>query len=228
MTLCMRISLAAVVVCGCWSSSSPPAKQPEATPAPAPAPTASVGGTTYGGATYGALGNGGSFASLTGTGDTASGFDDSNIYGGLLGNEPPPGGGGGIGNIGIGHSGTGSGYGVGHGRLSGANWSAHLVIGQPTVSAGLDKAIIRRYIKRNLQKVQYCYEKQLLAVPGLHGTVVATFTIGVDGLVTASTASGLKVVDACVADVIHGIEFPKPVGAAVTVTYPLTFKPDDK
>ena len=85
-----------------------------------------------------ALVQGGAFASLTGTGDISSGFDDSNIYGGLLGNEAgemnggfgfgrsgfgPGGGGTGWGTIGtgrygtIGHgSGTGSGYGVGGGR----------------------------------------------------------------------------------------------------------------
>jgi len=34
-----------------------------------------------------ALVQGGAFASLTGTGDISSGFDDTNIYGGLLGNE---------------------------------------------------------------------------------------------------------------------------------------------
>src|SRR5687767_3621420 len=34
-----------------------------------------------------ALQQGGAFASLTGTGDVSSGFDDVNIYGGLLGNE---------------------------------------------------------------------------------------------------------------------------------------------
>src|SRR5260221_6298018 len=34
-----------------------------------------------------ALSQGGAFASLTGTGDISSGFDDTNIYGGLLGNE---------------------------------------------------------------------------------------------------------------------------------------------
>src|SRR5256885_4955245 len=85
-----------------------------------------------------ALTQGGAFASLTGTGDISSGFDDTNIYGGLLGNEAgemnggfgygrsgfgPGGGGTGWGTIGtgrygtIGHgSGTGEGYGVGGGR----------------------------------------------------------------------------------------------------------------
>ena len=42
-------------------------------------------------------------------------------------------------------------------------------IGQPNAQGDLDKAIIRRYIKRNIQKITYCYEKQLLAKPGLGG-----------------------------------------------------------
>ena len=141
-----------------------------------------------------ALIQGGAFASLTGTGDVSSGFDDSNIYGGLLGNEAgemnggfgfgrsgfgPGGGGTGWGTIGtgrygtIGHgSGTGSGYGVGGGRggMRGRTSAVPTVsIGQPNAQGDLDKAIIRRYIKRNIQKITYCYEKQLLAKPGLVG-----------------------------------------------------------
>src|SRR5512147_1602155 len=119
-----------------------------------------------------------------GTGDISSGFDDSDIQGGLLGNEPgemaggfgfgrsgfgPGGGGTGWGTIGtgrygtIGHgSGTGSGYGVGGGRggMRGRTAAVPTVsIGQPNAQGDLDKAIIRRYIKRNQQKIQYCYEK---------------------------------------------------------------------
>ncbi|HEY0192883.1 MAG TPA: FHA domain-containing protein, partial [Kofleriaceae bacterium] len=137
-----------------------------------------------------ALTQGGAFASLTGTGDISSGFDDSNVYGGLLGNEAgemnggfgygrsgfgPGGGGTGWGTIGtgrygtIGHgSGTGDGYGVGGGRggMRGRTAAVPTVsIGQPNSQGDLDKAIIRRYIKRNIQKIQYCYEKQLLAKP---------------------------------------------------------------
>ena len=54
---------------------------------------------------------------------------------------------------------------------------------------------------------------------------MAHFTIGLDGLVTSSTATGMKVVDACVAGVISRIEFPKPQRAAVEAQYPLTFEP---
>lgn len=199
-----------------------------------------------------ALVQGGAFASLTGTGDVSSGFDDTNIYGGLLGNEAgemnggfgfgrsgfgPGGGGTGWGTIGtgrygtIGHgSGTGSGYGVGGGRggMRGRTAAVPTVsIGQPNAQGDLDKAIIRRYIKRNIQKITYCYEKQLLAKPGLSGTVQTQFFITPNGNVATSSGSGVDPeVANCVADVIKGIEFPKPKGGGgVQVNYPFTFRP---
>jgi hypothetical protein len=199
-----------------------------------------------------ALVQGGAFASLTGTGDVSSGFDDTNIYGGLLGNEAgemnggfgfgrsgfgPGGGGTGWGTIGtgrygtIGHgSGTGSGYGVGGGRggMRGRSAAVPTVsIGQPNAQGDLDKAIIRRYIKRNIQKITYCYEKQLLAKPGLSGTVQTQFFITPNGNVASSSGSGVDPeVANCVADVIKGIEFPKPKGGGgVQVNYPFTFRP---
>jgi len=208
-----------------------------------------------------ALQQGGAFASLTGTGTVSSGFDDTNIYGGLLGNEAgemnggfgygrsgfgPGGGGTGWGTIGtgrygsIGHgSGTSSGYGVGGGR-GGMRGRAAAVptisIGQPMVvptvasatdPGNLDKAIVRRYVKRNIQKLQYCYEKELLAKADLSGTVTTQFTITESGVVGSASASGVDpTVSSCMAGVIKGIEFPKPKGTGgVTVTYPFTVRP---
>jgi len=199
-----------------------------------------------------ALTQGGAFASLTGTGDISSGFDDTDIYGGLLGNEAgemnggfgfgrsgfgPGGGGTGWGTIGtgrygtIGHgSGTGSGYGVGGGRggMRGRSAAVPAVrIGQPSAVGDLDKAIIRRYIKRNIAKITYCYEKQLLAKPGLQGTVSTQFFISPNGTVASANASGVDgEVSSCVAGVLKSIEFPKPKGGGgVQVNYPFTFRP---
>jgi hypothetical protein len=197
-----------------------------------------------------ALTQGGAFASLTGTGDISSGFDETNVFGGLLGNEAgemnggfgygrsgfgPGGGGTGWGTVGtgrygtIGHgSGTGEGYGVGGGRggMRGRTSAVPTVsIGQPSAEGDLDKAIIRRYIKRNIQKIQYCYEKQLLAKPTLAGTVSAQFFITPNGTVAQSAGNGLDPeVASCVAEVIKNIEFPKPKGGGgVQVNYPFTF-----
>jgi hypothetical protein len=169
----------------------------------------------------------------------------TDIVGGLLGNQVGNGGFGvlgtggavGWGTIGsgrygtVGTGGTGSGYGVGggHGGIAGRRASVPtLTIGQPTTSGGeLDKAIIRRYIKRNTAKLSYCYEKQLLAKPKLAGTVTTKFVISGNGTVTSSTATGVDTdVSTCVADAVQGIEFPKPKdGKDVNVTYAFTFTP---
>lgn len=195
---------------------------------------------------------GGAFASLTGTGDFSSGLDDANVYGGLLGDEVgemqggfgfgrsgfgPGGGGTGWGTIGtgrygtIGHgSGTGSGYGVGSGRggMRGRRAATPQVrIGNATASGDLDKNIIRRYIRRKLPRIKYCYEKQLLVKPKLSGTVNTQFQISPQGTVLNSTAKGVADdVSSCVAGVIKTIRFPKPRGGGlVQVRYPFTFRP---
>jgi hypothetical protein len=82
-------------------------------------------------------------------------------------------------------------------------------IGPPT-GGGDFAAVIQRYIKRYRDRIGYCYEKELLGKPELEGTVNATFVIAANGAVLSSTATGVDPnVDACVADVIHGIEFPR-------------------
>jgi len=102
-----------------------------------------------------------------------------------------------------------------------------VIIGQPNAAGDLDKAIIRRYIKRNIQKISYCYEKQLLASPQLSGTVSTQFFIAPTGKVATAAGAGVHPdVSSCVAGVIKQIEFPKPKGGGgVQVNYPFTFRP---
>jgi hypothetical protein len=131
---------------------------------------------------------------------------------------------------------------IGTGRHAGAGWNGPAgfnpnarrhnpgvppppVVGQPTGTGDLDKAIIRRYIKRNIDKIGYCYEHELLANPEMEGTVTVSFFITPSGSVTGAQGSGFsQKVASCVAEVITGIEFPKPSGGGgVQVNYPFTF-----
>jgi hypothetical protein len=100
-------------------------------------------------------------------------------------------------------------------------------IGNPNAQGDLDKAIIRRYIKRNIQKITYCYEKELLTAPDLEGVVSTQFFITPDGKVASSSGSGVSArVSSCVANVIKDIEFPKPKGGGgVQVNFPFIMKP---
>jgi hypothetical protein len=183
---------------------------------------------------------GGALESLSGTNDTN--VPEANGVGAGSGGAAPGQGGGGTGwgTIGtgrygkIGHdAGTGSGYGIddgGGGGMRARTASVPTVsIGPPNANPGdaLDKAIIRRYVKRNVQKIMYCYEAVLADKPALAGTLTTKFTIDAEGRVTASSASGIDPkVEKCVAQTIHAIEFPKPKDSkTVDVVYPFTFRP---
>jgi hypothetical protein len=206
--------------------------------------------------TAGVLGNvqaiKGGIASLTGTQNFSSGFEDADIYGPLIGSS-----GEGRGNFGFGRNGWGAGggctqepcgtYGTGrygtvpNGRSGGGDYDGpgngwgrggrrtprvpQPVLGTANPVGNLDKEIIRRYIKRNITKVAYCYESELLARPGIEGTVMVNFLISGTGIVTSSQGSGFDgKVASCVAGVVKAIEFPRPTdGGNVIVNYPFTF-----
>lgn len=192
------------------------------------------------------------FASLTGTADFSSGLDDLSVYGGMIGAEigemqgyfgygvsgfGPGAGGTGWGTIGAGRygtigrgAGTGTGYAVGSGagtRLVRSSKTPDPAIGIPEATTGIDKEIIRRYIRRKLSRIKHCYERQLLVEPSLKGTVVSSFQISPTGVVLGSTAEGVdEHVASCVSAVIETIRFPKPnVGSLVQVRYPFNFRP---
>jgi len=194
----------------------------------------------------------GGIASLTASDPFSSGFDDADIYGPLFGSQGEgrgnfgfgrngwgPGGGctqEPCGIVGAGDYGTiGTGKHAGEGWRGGGTWGngrnrvaavpKSTEIGMPRSGDGLDKAIIRRYIKRNLSKISYCYESELLARPGLEGQVHVTFLITPTGGVSQSTGAGFdSKIASCVAGVIKNIEFPRPTdGGNVQVNYPFTF-----
>jgi hypothetical protein len=195
------------------------------------------------------------FASLTSTGNLSSGFDPTNTYGALFGADGegagyfgygrsgfgagggcPPGNQcgiigtpGGYGKIGLGKFGRDGYAGLGNGGTGIRRHNPGVPtprIGEAKAGPGYDKQIIRRYIRRNIQKIAYCYEKELLAKPELSGTVTVQFFIAPNGTVATSTGSGVDPnVANCVADVVKAIEFPKPDSGGVQVSYPFIVRP---
>ena len=194
----------------------------------------------------------GGIASLTATDPFSSGFDVADIYGPLVGSEgegrgnfgmgrtdfgpgggclSPPCGTVGVGTryntISDGRSAGGKYWGPGGNGPGGRRHNAGVppVIGTPTIGGGLDKEIIRRYIKRNINTLAYCYEKELLAKPGIEGEIESNFLIAPDGTVQSSAAKGFdNQVASCIGGVIKGIAFPKPTdGGSVQVRYPFHF-----
>jgi TonB family protein len=167
-------------------------------------------------------------SSSFGSGDLSTGLDDHDIYGGLVGDADGAagsfgGGGTGTGTGGVGTIGLGTG-GSGTGRFGGSRRDTSVTSTQLTSHGQLDKAIIRRIVRQSLSRIRYCYEKELVKDPTLAGTVTVTFTIDQRGSVATASASGMPVVDACVASAVRSLVFPKPSGGGVVnVTYPFTF-----
>jgi hypothetical protein len=194
------------------------------------------------------------FAQLVAVGEIESGFDQNTMYGAYDASMPGEAsgsfgwsrsgfahGGGGNGGVGLGTIGTGGygtigvgngvgdGYGiaggVGHGLRRHIGGVPTATIGRPEGCGDCDgRDVIRRYIKRNIEKITYCYEKQLLAHPAIGGEVVVQFFLSETGKVTGSVGSGFdSTVASCVADIVANIEFPR-MPASATVRYPFTFR----
>ncbi len=97
--------------------------------------------------------------------------------------------------------------------------------GTAQVRGSLDKEIIRRIIRRHLNEVKFCYEKELMHKADLYGRVMVQFTISGTGQVIASIVSNSTMnnasVDRCIADAVKRWEFPKPQGGGIViVSYP--------
>ena len=87
-----------------------------------------------------------------------------------------------------------------------------------TVRGSLDKEIIRRIVRRNINQVRYCYQQGLQARPSLEGRAVVQFTIAPTGQVLASVlqSSTLKAVavESCVVNAVKRWEFPSLMAVA--------------
>jgi len=154
--------------------------------------------------------------------------------GGPFGSAGVGSGSGGLGLKGTGRGGGGSGHGtIGLGKLGtighGRGASAPTVrTGTAVVTGSLSREIIRRYIRRHINQVRYCYERELTRHPALSGRVVVEFIIGPTGAVTSasvgSTTLGNTDAEQCVARAVQRIAFPQPEGGGVvSVRYPFEF-----
>lgn len=102
-----------------------------------------------------------------------------------------------------------------------------MVLRTMEVSDGLDKAAVQEVMVRQAARFQYCYERELVRDPTLAGTVVAAFTIEVDGTVRQVDVSEHTLATDGVADCIRNgllhAHFPTS-RRPVTVRYPLEFR----
>ncbi len=88
----------------------------------------------------------------------------------------------------------------------------------------LPKEVIGQAINRKLGAVRQCAEEKLTRAPGSLDKVVVRFVIEENGKVTTASIEGKPPADeqygTCLLEVVKTLEFPKPKGGSVVVSYP--------
>jgi len=135
---------------------------------------------------------------------------------------------------GMGTNGRGSGdgtYGQGGGTFA-PKKSGRLgrLTSEAIILGSLDKSLIDQVIKRHMNQIRYCYQRELTKKPDLGGKVTVKFVIAPNGHVSKasikSSSLGDKTVEKCVTDRFMRFIFPKPKGGGIViVSYPFIFSP---
>lgn len=101
--------------------------------------------------------------------------------------------------------------------------------GEATSGGGLDHNLIESIIRRRLDRIRLCYERQLNFNPKLIGKISVHFVIGKVGQVISSRATEdtmkNEAVKTCVLSEVSSWNFPTPEGGTlVNVDYPFVFE----
>lgn len=104
--------------------------------------------------------------------------------------------------------------------------------GGAQVSGGsIDREVIRRVIRRHINEIRFCYEKELAKNPGLAGHVAVSFRVATSGAVDKSEIKSSTLnnaaVESCIAGRVLTWVFPAPVGGPVAITYPFVLRGAD-
>jgi TonB family protein len=131
---------------------------------------------------------------------------------------------------GLGKEGITKGKRFGNVRFKESKQRAVVTTGTVKVQGGaLTRAIIKKYIRRQMGSVVRCYRQAVQRIPDLAGKVMVGFMISPTGTVMRptirSSTLGNAGVEACIAKRLALWRFPAPANAgAVRVTYPFLFR----
>lgn len=123
------------------------------------------------------------------------------------------------------------GYGSGGGSLGAPPKGAGVKFGgEPLIAGPIDKSLIDAVIKRNMNQIRYCYQRELTKDPNLSGKITVKFVIARDGSVSKaekkSSTMGNESVESCINSRFLTFQFPEPKGGGlVIVSYPFMFAP---
>lgn len=138
----------------------------------------------------------------------------------------------GLGGLGTKGRGSGSsGYGSGGGSFGEkGEGGIGRIGGDPIILGALDKSLIDAVIKRNMNQIRYCYQRELTKNPSLGGKITVKFVIAKDGSVSKSetkqSTMNNSAVEECINQRFMKFQFPEPKGGGIViVSYPFIFAP---
>lgn len=139
----------------------------------------------------------------------------------------------GVDGIGIGRIGGPGGGGPGGGGPGGDGLGIKqegtlLAASTPVTVGAMDPMLVDEVIRRHLQALRYCYQRELQKDPSLDGKVTVRFVIAADGSVSSSEIKysdlGSPAVESCLTSRFLRMRFPEPTGGGIVlVSYPLVF-----
>lgn len=96
----------------------------------------------------------------------------------------------------------------------------------------IDAFVVRQKIRKDLPKINRCYESALRYAPELAGKVSVRFAVVrtgyVKGVHVIENTTGNDTVERCVARVVSAIRFPRRrTGKSLRFTFPFVFAPQD-
>ncbi len=99
----------------------------------------------------------------------------------------------------------------------------------PIVMGNLTRADLEPVVKRHMNQIRYCYQRELVKSPTLAGKITVKFVITKDGSVSSATTKastmGSPAVESCLNARFLRFEFPKPKGGGLVIaSYPFTFR----
>lgn len=97
---------------------------------------------------------------------------------------------------------------------------------------GIDVFVVREKIKKDLPKINRCYESALRHEPELEGKVSVQFAVirtgYVKGVHVLENTTGSASVERCVARIVSALRFPRRrSGKSVRFTFPFVFAPQN-
>lgn len=100
--------------------------------------------------------------------------------------------------------------------------------GDVEARGSLDREVIREVIRRHVNEVRFCYERELARDPSLAGRVVTHFVVSPTGAVRSAEVQSSTLesppVEACLTRAIERWRFPAPSGGGIVVViYPFIF-----